>query len=189
MHNARHANTHKRDARDAHIPTHTCVHAHTHTYTDTRTHVKNLFPIIFCTSREFGDYGYLKIKGMANIWSAISRLQIDEIEKIQQGFEEYDFDFKIFNSATRITCFTCSTFLLLTASFLRIFDEIEKLEKNVVKVCICKSWGLYLKGASFCFNLLFFVSLGNLKLVFFCLKWSNSAKKIVQSPLKNEFEV
>ena len=73
---------------------------------------------------------------MANTWSAISRLQIDEIEKIQRDFEEYDFDFKISNWATHITCFTCSMFLLLTASFLRIVYEIENLKKNVVKVRI-----------------------------------------------------
>ena len=52
---------------------------------------------LFCTPQEYGDYGYLKIKGMANTWNAISRLQIDEIEKIQQGFQEYDFELKISN--------------------------------------------------------------------------------------------
>ena len=83
---------------------------------------------------DYGDYGNLKIKGMANTWSAISRLQMDDIERIQRGFKKYDFDFKISNWATRITCFTCSTFLLLTASFLCIFYEIENLKKNFVKV-------------------------------------------------------
>ena len=37
-------------------------------------------------------------------WALISniyRLKIDEIEKIQRGFQETDFDFKISNWATR----------------------------------------------------------------------------------------
>ena len=72
-----------------------------------------------------------KIKG-SPVWSAISRLQIDEIEKIQRGFQEYDFDFKISNWTTRITCFTCSTFVLLTASFIRIFYEIETWKKKML---------------------------------------------------------
>ena len=75
---------------------------------------------------------------MANTLSAIFRFQIDEIEKIHRGFEKYHFDFKISNWATRITYFTCSTFLLLTVSFLRDFYEIENLEKKVVKVRIRK---------------------------------------------------
>ena len=101
-----------------------------------------------------------KLKGWL-IRSVISRLQIDEIEKIQQCFQAYDFDFQISNWATRITCFTFSTFLLLTVPFLRIFYEIENLKKNV-KVRIRKSWGLYIKVASFCLNMFFFVSLGSL---------------------------
>ena len=68
---------------------------------------KNFSSRTFCTSREHGDYRYLKIKTIANTWSTISRLQIDEIEKIRRGFEEYDFDFKILNWATRITCSFC----------------------------------------------------------------------------------
>ena len=130
-----------------------------HTYSHTRTRSKNLFSRNFCTSREYGDYGYLKIKGMANTWSAISRLQIDVIERIQRSFQEYDFNFKISNWATRITCFTCSAFLLLTVSFLRIFYEIGNLKKNIVEVRICNFSGLYMKVASFCFNLLFFLFL------------------------------
>ena len=60
-----------------------CSHTHTkHTYTHTGTHAKNLFSRTFCTSPEYGDYGYPKIKGMANTQSAISQLQIYEIEKI-----------------------------------------------------------------------------------------------------------
>ena len=128
---------------------HTHTHTHTHararapprartrtpkptlTPTFTRTHAKNFFSRTFYTSkyrrflksREYGDHGFLKIKGIANTWSAISRLQIDETQKIQRDFEEYDFGFKILNWATLITCFTCLTFLLLTASFLRIFYE------------------------------------------------------------------
>ena len=53
---------------------------------DARKHAKNLFSRTFCTSREYGDYRYLEIKGMANTWSAISRLQIDVIEKTPTGF-------------------------------------------------------------------------------------------------------
>ena len=49
-----------------------------------RAHSKNLFSRTFCTSREYGDYGNLEIEGMANTSSAISRLQIDEIEQIQE---------------------------------------------------------------------------------------------------------
>ena len=97
---ARYAYTH------THAHTHEHKHTHTRTYSHTRPHAKNLFSRTFCTSREYGDYGYFKIKGMANTWRAISRLQIDEIEKIQRGFQEYDFDFKISNRATRITCST-----------------------------------------------------------------------------------
>ena len=87
MHDARHAYTHARDARHAHIPTHACVHTYSHTraraLTHVRTHAKYL--IVRGTSRD-GDYGYLKIEGMANTLSAISRLQIDGIEKIQRSF-------------------------------------------------------------------------------------------------------
>ena len=75
--------------------THARARTRTHTYyTYTRTHAKNLFSRTFCTSWEYGDYEYLIIKGMANTWSAISQLQIDEIEKIQRVFQEYDFDLK-----------------------------------------------------------------------------------------------
>ena len=84
----------------------------------------------FCTSREYGDYGHPKIKRMANTWSVISRIQIDEIKKIERGFKEYNFDFIILNWTTRITCFTCSTFLLSTPSFLCIFYEIKNLRKQ-----------------------------------------------------------
>ena len=86
----------------------------------------------------YGHYGYLKIKGVAITWSAISRLQIDEIEKIQQRFKEYDFEFKILNWATQISCFTCFPYFLLTALFLHILYEIENLKKNIVKVHIRK---------------------------------------------------
>ena len=113
-----------------------CARAHTHT--NAHTEAKNLFSRTFCTSRAYDDYGYLKIKGMANTWSAISQLQIDEIEKIQRGFQEYDFDFKTLHWATRITCFTCSTFVLLTALFLRIFYEIWNLNKNVLEARILR---------------------------------------------------
>ena len=124
---------------------------------------------------------------MANTWSAITRLQIDEIEKLQRGFEEYDFDLDIPNWTTRITCFICSTFLLLTASFLRrIFYEIGNLKEILWKYVFVNSesftWKLRL-SASICF---FFVSLSCLarelsgvKILneFFCLKCSNSWKK------------
>ena len=100
------------------------------THTHTRARKQNLFSRTFCTSREYDDYGYRNIEEMANTWSAISRLQMDEIEKIQRRFQEYDFDFKISNWATHITC---STFLLLTASFLSIFYEIGNLKKNLWK--------------------------------------------------------
>ena len=74
---------------------------------------------------------------MANT-SAISRLRIEEIKKIQRRFEEYDFDFDILNWVIRITCFTCSGFFLLTASFLRIFYAMKNLKKILVKVRIRK---------------------------------------------------
>ena len=47
------------------------------------------FSRTFYTSREYGDYGYFKIKGMANTWSAMCRLQMDEIEKVQWRSEEW----------------------------------------------------------------------------------------------------
>ena len=70
---------------------------------------------------------------MDNTGSAISRREIDENEVIQQGFQEYDFESKISNWANRIKSFTCTTFLLLTASLLRISCEIENLKKYVLK--------------------------------------------------------
>ena len=62
-------------------------HRQTHTQLRSHTRVKNLFSRTFRTSREYGDYGYLKIEGMANTWSAISQLQIDEIVKNPTGFD------------------------------------------------------------------------------------------------------
>ena len=47
-----------------------------------RPHWHNLFSRTFRTSRGYGDYGYLKIKRLADTWSAISRLPIVEIKKI-----------------------------------------------------------------------------------------------------------
>ena len=123
-----HACTRARTHTHPHI--HTRARAHTYTHTNARIHAKNLFSRTFCTSRE---YGYLKINGMDNTGSAISGRIIDEIEEILQGFQEYDFDLKISNWATRIKSFTCTTFLLLTASLLRISCEIEKLKKYVWK--------------------------------------------------------
>ena len=82
-------------------------------------------------------------------------------------------------------------------SFHCIFYKIEKLKKYVVKVRIRKLWELYVKDASFCFNLRFFVLLGYLvrgisgveiKNEFFCLKWSNSAEKNRTKSTKKEFE-
>ena len=84
---------HARGARHAYLPTHTHTRARTHSRRD----AKNLFLRTFCTSREYGDYGYLKINGMANTWSVMPRMQINEIEKIQRDFQECDFDFKISN--------------------------------------------------------------------------------------------
>ena len=76
--------------------TYSHVGAHARTQTHTRMHAREkFFSRTFCTSREYADYGYLRIEGIANTGSSISRLQIDEIEKIQRGFEEYDFDVKI----------------------------------------------------------------------------------------------
>ena len=100
--------------------THTRMHARTHA----RTSAENSFSRTFCTLRKYVITGISKLKE-CNTWSAISRLQIDEIEKIQRGFEEYDFDFKISTSGIWITCFICSTILLLNTSFLHIIYEIE----------------------------------------------------------------
>ena len=157
------------------------------THTHTHAHAKNLFSRTFCTSRKCGDYGYLKIRGMANTSSAISGLQIDVIEKIQRGFEEYDFDLKILNWATRITRFTCPMFLSLTASFLRIFYEIENLKKKK-KMWKCVyvdfddcTWKLHLSASIFFFvfisSLVCEISGVKIWNEFFCLKWSNSAKE------------
>ena len=121
-HAQRHTRAHS--LAQTYTPAHKFTHPHarndTRARTHTHTHARNLFSRTFCTSREYCDYGYLKINGMDNTGSAISRREIDEIEVIQQGFQEYDFDLKISNWATRMKSFTCTTFLLLTASLLRI---------------------------------------------------------------------
>ena len=146
-------------ARHAHSNTHTQKtpsHTHTHTYTHLHsyTHERvNLFSRTFWSRENTVIMSISKLKWWP--WRAISRLRIDEIGKIQRGFQEYDFEFKIFNWATGITRFTCSMFLLLTVSFQCIFYEIGKLKKNVLELRIRKVWGSYKKVKSFCFNLLF----------------------------------
>ena len=160
------------------------MHARTHLHS--RTQAKNLFSRTFFTSREYSDYGYLKLKGMANNWSAISRLEIDGIRKIKQNFEQYDFYFKIVNWATWVMCFTCSTFFLLTVSFFRIFYEIAYLKKNV-KVHIRKLWGFYMKVASFCFKFCYRAS--KLEMSFFVWSEVTPPKKIVRSPLKMKLKL
>ena len=130
---------------------------------------------------------------MANTWSAISRLRIDEIEKIQRGFQEYDFDFKISNWATRITCFTCSTFLLLTESLYRIFYKIEKLKKKLCESAYSQIIRTIHKGCIVLLQFDFFPKVvwfaryeaQTFKMIFFCLKWSNSAKKSHKEFTKN----
>ena len=103
-HAQRHTRAHS--LAQTYTPAHKFTHPHarndTRARTHTHTHARNLFSRTFCTSREYCDYGYLKINGMDNTGSAISRREIDEIEGIQQGFQEYDFDLKISNCATRM---------------------------------------------------------------------------------------
>ena len=105
--------THKQNTR-AH--THACTHLHSHAHAREKLVFQNVLYLV-------------RGKEMANTWSAISWLQIDEIKKIQRGFQEYDFDFKISNSVTWITCFLCSTFLLLTALPLQFLRD-HQLEKK-----------------------------------------------------------
>ena len=56
MHDARHTNTHARDVRHVHIPTHACVHdTHTHPHIHTRARArarKARFPepSVYCES-------------------------------------------------------------------------------------------------------------------------------------------
>ena len=93
---------------------------HDASYTVTRCTTRTCEKFV---EREYIDYRFHKIKRIANIWSLISLLQTGQIEKIQRGFEEYDFDFKIWNWATRVTSSTCSTFLLLNALFAFLRDR------------------------------------------------------------------
>ena len=100
--------------------THIKTRAHTHTHTCARTR-KICFQEPSILRKNTVIAGISKLKG----WLILEVRYLDcksmKLKKIQLGFQEYDFNFKISNRFTRITCFTFFTFLLLTTSFLRIF--------------------------------------------------------------------
>ena len=91
-------------------------------------------------------------------WSVLSvifnykQMRRTEKARCSTGFPRVWFWLKNLKLSTQITCFTCSTFLLLIVSFLRIFYEIGNLKKNIVRICkFCGSYKKVVFFASICF--------------------------------------
>ena len=138
------------------------THAHTQTGTRTNTHISthsiNLFSRTLCTSREYGEHGYIKIKEMA-----MSRLQIDRIEN-PTGFSTVRF--RLQNLELRHSDDVFHVFQIpfanriISSRFLR--NRI--LEKKCWQTAYSRILRVVHKSCIFCFNLIFFVSLGCLVL-------------------------
>ena len=94
IHTHTHIDTRTQPRTNAHTNVHTharktrprrCARADTHTHA--RIHTKNLFSRTFCTSREYCDYGYLKVLAGTSIIGHPFNFEIPVITVFSQGTE------------------------------------------------------------------------------------------------------
>ena len=168
---------------------------YTHVYTHTRTR-KICFwePSVPCEKTVIT--GMSKLNGWPILEVRYLGCKSMKLKKILRGFQEYDFDFKISNWATRITSFTCSTFLLLTESLFRIFYKIEKLKKKRAESAYSRNISIVHESCIALLQFAFFPTLfglrdirrKHLKWFVFVQSEVTPPKEVVKSSLKMELE-